>query len=178
VFPGGPGSFNRCGSIPIAPPAGDGASKWTWLRLRLLSARGKRASDRRSPHHSDAVAREVIHLRRRGPRCAVPTCRDLRRTTPPRHRQRGDAARLMASRASRRVADFGEIIRPAWQIGPPNASPPSVGASNAVAPSHLTCRSNFTGKLRALFSHTGALAGEKFRMVQSTESPHARVILW
>ena len=113
---------------PIAPPAGDGASKWTWLRLRLLSARGKRASDRRSPHHSDAVAREVIHLRRRGPRCAVPTCRDLRRTTPPRHRQRADAARLMASRASRRVADFGEIIRPAWQIGPPNASPPSVGA--------------------------------------------------
>ena len=45
------------------------------------------------------------------------------------------------------------------------------GSSNAVAPPHLTCRSNFTGKLRAFFSHTGALAGEKFRMVQSTESP-------
>jgi hypothetical protein len=38
------------------------------------------------------------------------------------------------------------------------------------------CRSNITGKLRAFFSHTAAPAGEKFRTVQSTESPLARVI--
>jgi hypothetical protein len=39
------------------------------------------------------------------------------------------------------------------------------------------CRSNFTGKLRAFLSHSAAPAGEKFRTVQSTESPLGREIL-
>jgi hypothetical protein len=39
------------------------------------------------------------------------------------------------------------------------------------------CRSNFTGKLTAFFSHRAAPAGEKLRTVQSTETPLVRGIL-
>src|ERR1700722_2310223 len=39
------------------------------------------------------------------------------------------------------------------------------------------CRSNFTGRLAAFFSHSPAPAGEKFRTVQSKKVPLPKAIL-